>query len=227
MKDWNRVDPRNRAENVPEPTGGKTAERGGEAALRGDHWRCDVPCTGHPLRHPLRCQPAGEDHIEARESSHGGDRVPPLLLGRVDRLPHPLIARRLQACCLLGCQLGNSSDKIYVGLQGLAVQSPMGAVLVAAASTMKEAVFCSNMMLKLGFDEGFGNLLLYIDNTSALRAAGNRTCTYSLCAKNIALRYFSCKSWWRRARSASSASRSRFSWRTWVTSTVTTISLIS
>ena len=33
-----------------------------------------------------------------------------LLLGRVDRLPHPLNARRLQACCLLGCQQGNRSD---------------------------------------------------------------------------------------------------------------------
>ena len=80
--------------------------------------------------------------------------------------------------------------QIYVGLQGLTAQSPMGAVLVAAALTMKEVVFCSNMMLKLGFDESFGNVLLYIDNTSALHAADNSTCTYSLCAKNIALRYF-------------------------------------
>ena len=61
---------------------------------------------------------------------------------------------------------------------------------MAAALTMKEVVFCSNMMLKLGFDESFGNVLLYIDNTSALHAADNSTCTYSLCAKNIALRYF-------------------------------------
>ena len=80
--------------------------------------------------------------------------------------------------------------QIYVVLQGLTAQSPMEAELVAAALTMKEAVFCSNMMLKLGFDESFGNVLLYIDNTSVLHAAGNRACTYSLRAKNIALRYF-------------------------------------
>ena len=59
---------------------------------------------------------------------------------------------------------------------------------MAAALTIKEAVFCSNMMLELGFKEGFGSVPLYIDNTSALHVAGNRT--YSLRAKHIALRYF-------------------------------------
>ena len=53
---------------------------------------------------------------------------------------------------------------------------------------MKEAVFCSNMMLELGFKEGFGSVPLYIDNTSAFHVAGNRT--YSPRAKHIALRYF-------------------------------------
>ena len=53
---------------------------------------------------------------------------------------------------------------------------------------MKEAVLCSNMMLLLGFKEGFGSVPLYIDNTSALHVAGNRT--YSSRAKHIALRYF-------------------------------------
>ena len=46
------------------------------------------------------------------------------------------------------------------------------------------------MMLKLGFDVSFGNVLLNIDNTSALHAAGSRTCAYSLRAKTVALRYF-------------------------------------
>ena len=53
---------------------------------------------------------------------------------------------------------------------------------------MKEAVFCSNMVLELGFKEGFGSVPLYIDNTSALHVPSNRT--YSPPAKNIALRYF-------------------------------------
>ena len=43
------------------------------------------------------------------------------------------------------------------------------------------------MMLELDFKEEFGGLPLYIDNTSALHVAGNRT--YSPRAKHIALRY--------------------------------------
>ena len=60
--------------------------------------------------------------------------------------------------------------------------------MMAAALAMKEAVFCSNMMLELGFKEGFSSVSLYIDNTSTLHVAGNRT--YSSSAKHIALRYF-------------------------------------
>ena len=59
---------------------------------------------------------------------------------------------------------------------------------MAAALTMK-AVFCSNMMLELGFKEGFGSVPLYIDNKSTLHVAGNRT--YNPRAKHIALRCFS------------------------------------
>ena len=58
---------------------------------------------------------------------------------------------------------------------------------MAAPLTIKEAVFCSNIMLELGFKEGLGNVPLYIGNTSALHIAGNRT--YSPRAKHIALRY--------------------------------------
>ena len=66
----------------------------------------------------------------------------------------------------------------------------MEAELVAADVTViKEAVLCSNMMmLKLGFDESFGSVPLYIDNTSALHVAGNHI--DSPCAKHIALTYF-------------------------------------
>ena len=53
---------------------------------------------------------------------------------------------------------------------------------------MKEAVFCSNIVLELGFDKSFGSVPLYIDNTSALRIGGNGT--YSLLGKHIARRYF-------------------------------------
>ena len=74
-----------------------------------------------------------------------------------------------------------------VGLQGLTAQSTLEAELVAAALAMKEAVFCSNMMLELGFDESFGSVPLYIDTTSVLHVASNRT--YSSRAKHIALRY--------------------------------------
>ena len=42
----------------------------------------------------------------------------------------------------------------------------MEAELVAMALVLKEeAVFCSNMMLELGFDKRFGSVPLYIDNT--------------------------------------------------------------
>ena len=69
----------------------------------------------------------------------------------------------------------NAPIGFKIGLQGLTVQSAMEIELVTAALAMEEAVFCSNMMLKLGFDESFGGVSLYIDNTSALRIADNRT----------------------------------------------------
>ena len=84
--------------------------------------------------------------------------------------------------------LSNSPISFKNGIQGLAAQSTMEAEVVAAVLTMKEAVFCSNMMLELGFKEGFGSAPLYIDNASALHVAGK--CTYSPQAKHIALRNF-------------------------------------
>ena len=44
------------------------------------------------------------------------------------------------------------------------------------------------MMVELGFEKGFNSVPLYLDNTSTLHVAGNRT--YSPRAKHIALRYF-------------------------------------
>ena len=43
-------------------------------------------------------------------------------------------------------------------------------------------------MVELGFEKGFNSVPLYLDNTSTLHVAGNRT--YSPRAKHIALRYF-------------------------------------
>ena len=84
--------------------------------------------------------------------------------------------------------LANAPISFKVGLQGLTAQSTMETELVAVALAMKEAVFCFNMMFELGFDESFGSVPLYIDNTSALHVASNRT--YSPCGKHIALRYY-------------------------------------
>ena len=84
--------------------------------------------------------------------------------------------------------LSNGPISFKVGIQGLTAQSTMEAELVVVAVTMKEAVFCSNMMLELGFKEEFGSVPLYIDNTSALHGVGNRT--YSPRAKHMTLRYF-------------------------------------
>ena len=64
----------------------------------------------------------------------------------------------------------------------------MEAELVAAALAMKEAVFCSNTMKELGFGTRFDNVPPYIDNTSALNVAGNRTNNSRV--THVALRYF-------------------------------------
>ena len=59
---------------------------------------------------------------------------------------------------------------------------------MVAALTMKEAAFCSNMMVNPGFEKGFSSVPLYLNITLTLRIAGNRTCSPR--AKHIALRYF-------------------------------------
>ena len=84
--------------------------------------------------------------------------------------------------------LANAPIIFEVGSQGLTAQSTMEAELVAAALTMKEAVFCKSMTQELGFKDGFDSIPLHIDNTLALHVAENRTCSPR--AKHIALRYF-------------------------------------
>ena len=84
--------------------------------------------------------------------------------------------------------VANAPIIFKVELQGLTAQPTMEAELVMVALTMKEeAVFCSNMMSKLGFGESFCSVPLHIDNTSALYIAGDPT--YIPHAKHIALRY--------------------------------------
>ena len=84
--------------------------------------------------------------------------------------------------------LANGPISFKVGLQSLTAQSTMAVELVAAATAMKESLFCRSMMMELGFTQGFRSVPVYIDNTSALHVAGNRT--FSPRAKHIALRCF-------------------------------------
>ena len=65
----------------------------------------------------------------------------------------------------------------------MTAQSTTEAELMAAALAMKEAVFCSNMMLELGFGSTFNTVPVYLDNKSAIRVASNRT--YSGRTKHI------------------------------------------
>ena len=83
--------------------------------------------------------------------------------------------------------LADGPISFKMGLQGLTAQSAMEAELVAAALTMKEAVFCKNKMEDLKFKGGFDSVPLYMDNTSAFHVVGNRT--FSPRAKHIARRY--------------------------------------
>ena len=77
--------------------------------------------------------------------------------------------------------LANGPISCKVGLQSLIAQSTMGAELMTAVFTMKEAVFCSNMVMELGFEKESSSVPMYLGNTSALHATSKRT--YSLRAK--------------------------------------------
>ena len=188
--------------------------------------------TSHPIRYPLRSQSASEGHPHARKSSSEGGGAPASLLSRVYGLLYRQQAGRLQGCFLFGCLLGQHPrqrlaylvihrdvgqhpDQLQGGTAGLTAQSSMEAEIVREALAMKEeAVFCSNMMLELGYDKSFGSVPLYIDNTLET--------VPTFLAQSISHGgiIFSCKNW-RRARSASStSSRARVSWRTWAPSTL-------
>ena len=66
-------------------------------------------------------------------------------------------------------------------------RSTMEAELVAAALAIKEAVFCSNMLIELGFGKEVEKVPLYINNTATLHVIGNRA--YGSRTKHVALRF--------------------------------------
>ena len=74
------------------------------------------------------------------------------------------------------------------GVQSLAAISTMEAELVAGALAMKEDVFCSNMLIELGFGKEFEKVPLHFDSTAILHVIGNHA--YSSRTKHIALRFF-------------------------------------
>ena len=84
--------------------------------------------------------------------------------------------------------LANAPVSFKVGLRRLTAPFTTETELLAAALAMKEAVFCSNTMKELGFGTRFDNVPPYIDNTSALNVAGNRTNNSRV--THVALRYF-------------------------------------
>ena len=84
--------------------------------------------------------------------------------------------------------LANGPISFKVSLHSLTAQFTMEVELVAAALTITEVVFCSNIMVELGFKKEFSSVPVYLDNISTLHVTGNRT--YSAWAKYVALRYY-------------------------------------
>ena len=147
----------------------------------GRYTNTDTPDTAHQLDAEAVLAEVAYTRTNTQLSCSGGGRIGPCpehLQGGYGRSTPSYIVT-----------LANAPIIFKVGLQGLTAQSTMEAELVGAALTMKEeAVFCSNMMLELGFDKSFGRVLLFIDDTSALHIVGSRT--YIPRAKHIAQRYY-------------------------------------
>ena len=144
----------------------------------GPYTNTDTPDTAHQL--DAEAVPAEVAYIRTntQPSCSGGGESDRVLQGGHGRFTPSYIV-----------MLANAPIISKVGLQGLTAHSKIEAELVVAALAMKEeAVFCSNMMLELGFDKSFGSVPLFIDSTSALHIAGDRT--YIPRAKHIALRYY-------------------------------------
>ena len=138
----------------------------------------DTPDTAHQLDAAAVPAEVTYTRINTQSSCLGGGELDCVLQGGHDRFTPSY-----------SVTLANAPIISKVGLQGPTAHSTMKVELVAPAPTMKEeAVFYSNMMLDLGFDKSFGSVPLYINSTSALHVAGNRT--YSPRAKHIAMWYY-------------------------------------
>ena len=83
--------------------------------------------------------------------------------------------------------IGDITLVLGMQVQSLTAMSTMEAELVAAALAIKEAAFCSNMLIELGFGKEVEKVPLYIDNTATLHVIGNRP--YSFRTKHIALKF--------------------------------------
>ena len=70
--------------------------------------------------------------------------------------------------------LANGPISFKVGLQSLTAQWTMEAELVAAATAMKESLFCRNMMMELGFTEGFRSVPVYINKHIGVARGGKQ-----------------------------------------------------
>ncbi|CAM9208593.1 unnamed protein product [Sphacelaria rigidula] len=64
----------------------------------------------------------------------------------------------------------------------------MEAQLVAGATAIKEAVFCSNMIMAMGCGSSFNTVPIYLDKTANLQVIANRI--FSGRTKHIVLRFF-------------------------------------
>ncbi|CAM9689311.1 unnamed protein product, partial [Sphacelaria rigidula] len=75
-----------------------------------------------------------------------------------------------------------------VRLQGLTAQSTMEAELVAGAIAIKEAVYCSNMIIEMGCGSSLNTVPIYLDNIATLQVIANRI--FSGRTEHVALRFF-------------------------------------
>ncbi|CAM9671511.1 unnamed protein product, partial [Sphacelaria rigidula] len=84
--------------------------------------------------------------------------------------------------------LARAPVRFKVGLQGRTAQSTMEADLVAGALAIKEAVYCSNMIIEMECGSSVNTVPIYLDNTATLRVIASHI--FSGRTKYIALRFF-------------------------------------
>ena len=137
----------------------------------GRYTNTDTPDTAHQL---------DAEAVPAEVAYHQDQHAAELFRrGRIGPCPYHLQGGHGRSTLSYIVTVANAPIIFKVELQGLTAQPTMEAELVATALTVKEgAIFFSNMMLEMDFGESFGSVPLYVENTSALHVASNRT--YSL-----------------------------------------------